>query len=311
MSNYVSWWSWHESLLPTAGIVLQVPTPAPDVGPDELVEFWPVLVRIGWFFAAFLAVVFISRIALQPAFARIISRRNRNNPTLQDALLLYFRLLIFLLAVLVGAGVAGYGQFLSDSALILSAIALAVGVAAQEVIGSLVSGMALVFDPEFNVGNYIEWSDGQGVVQSIALRVTRVETAGGELVTIPNTILTSNEIVRPFGRGNYRIVQTIGIGYDADLEEAMTQIENAAASVDGILSEPPPAVYIGEFGDDAVIVRIHYWVEDPNRREVVAIRSQYAQSVKEHLEDAEITFSPPSEHALEGHLEIDERSDSE
>lgn len=307
MSEHLSRRSWVGMSIPTAEIALQVPTPAPDVGPDELVEFWPVLVRIGWFLAAFLVVVFISRIALQPAFARVVRRRNRNNPTLQDALLLYFRLVISLIAVLVGAAVAGYGQFLSDSALILSAVALAIGVAAQEVIGSLVSGMALVSDPEFNVGDYIEWSDGQGVVQSIALRVTRVETRGGELVTIPNTILTSNEIVRPFGRGNYRIVQTIGLGYETNLDVAMTQLENAAASVDGILSEPSPAVYVDEFGDDAIIVQVHYWIQDPNRREVVSVRSRYAQSVKAHLEAAKITFSPPSEHALQGHLDIDER----
>jgi len=69
------------------------------------------------------------------------------------------------------------------------------------VIGSLVSGIALVLDPDFNVGDYIEWPNGEGVVQSIALRTTRVETQNGELVTIPNTILTNNEISRPFGRG--------------------------------------------------------------------------------------------------------------
>jgi len=101
----------------------------------------------------------------------------------------------------VGASVAGYGPVLGNSALLISAIALAIGVAAQEVIGSLVSGIALVLDPDFNVGDYIEWPNGEGVVQSIALRTTRVETQNGELVTIPNTILTNNEISRPFGRG--------------------------------------------------------------------------------------------------------------
>lgn len=308
ISEHVSCSSWVGPSFLATEIAFQVSTPAPDVGPDELVEFWPALVRMGWFFVAFVAVILISRIALQPAFTRLIRQRNRNNPTLRAALLLYFRLAILILAALVGAGVAGYGQILSDSALILSAVALAIGVAAQEVIGSLVSGMALVADPEFNVGDHIEWSDGQGVVQSISLRVTRVETANGELVTIPNTILTSNEITRSFGRGKYRIVQTIKLGYDADLEVAMTQLENAAASIDGIVSEPPPAVYIDEFGDDAVIVRIHYWVEDPTRREVVSVRSRYAQSAKEHLEGADITFSPPSEHALQGRLEIDERA---
>lgn len=282
-----------------------------DVGPGELVDFWPNAVRAGWFLGAFLVVVLVSRIAVQPAVVRIVRRRNRNNPTLQGAVVLYFRLASVLVAVLVGAGVAGYGRFLTNSALLISAVALAIGVAAQEVVGSLVSGVALVLDPEFNVGDHIEWPGGQGVVQAVALRVTRVETHGGELVTIPNTILTSQEITRPYGRGNYRVVQTVGLGYGTDLEEAMVQFEGAAADVDGVLADPPPEVYVDEFGDDAVEMRVHYWIEDPTRRDVFAVRSRYAQALKTRLDGAGLVFSPPSEHALQGRLEIDESSDGE
>jgi len=58
----------------------------------------------------------------------------------------------------------------------MSAIALAIGVVAQELIGSLFSGIVLVLDPEFNVGDHIEWPIGGGIVQLIALRTTCVET---------------------------------------------------------------------------------------------------------------------------------------
>lgn len=190
---------------------LHAAEPLSDIQPDGVINFWPVLVRLGWFLAGFLVVIVLSRLLLQPALGRIVRRRNHNNPTLHEALLRYFRLFALIVAILIGITVAGYGGVLGNSALVISAIALAIGVAAQEVIGSLVSGLALVLDPEFNVGDYIEWRNGAGVVQSVALRITRVKTRDGELVTIPNTVLTSSEITHPFDGEADRVVQTIEI----------------------------------------------------------------------------------------------------
>lgn len=289
----------------TAAIIIQG-IPGPGFGPEGLVAYWAVVIRAGWFLVGFLAVAFLSRVVFQPILARVIRRRNPNNPTLWGAILLYFQVFVLLVAILVGAGVAGYGGFLSDSALVISAVALAIGVAAQEVIGSLVSGVALVLDPEFNVGDYIKWTDGQGIVQSIALRVTRVETHDGELVTIPNTILTTQEVTRPYGRGSNRVVQELGLAYEDDVGQAMVLLEEVATTLDGILAEPPPVAYVDELGDDAVSVRVHYWIEDPNRRDILAIRSAYARATKQRLEDADITISPASERDLQGRIGIEE-----
>lgn len=297
---------WTGSLLPVVFfVVLQTATPTPGVGPDELTDYGLPIIRVGWFLAGFLATVLLSRLFAKPTLSRILHRRNRNNPTLREAMFLYFRVFTLVIAVFVGAGVAGYGGFLSNSALIISAVTLAVGVAAQEVIGSFVSGTALVFDPEFNVGDYIEWEDGEGTVQSITLRVTRVKTPNGELVTIPNTVLTSHPITRPFGQGNYRVVEQIGLAYEDEVDEAMAHLETAAVTLDDILAEPAPSVYIDEFGDDAVLVRVHYWIEDPHREDIFAVRSAYAEEVKTRLDAAGISISPPSEHDLQGRIEID------
>lgn len=293
-------------LPPAATVLLQVPTPGPDTGPEELVTYWPVLVRVGWFLVAFLVIVLLGRLFVQPLLVRLLRRRNRNNPTLQAAIVLYFRLVVVLIATLVGVTAAGYGGFLGDSALVFSALALAVGIAAQEVMGSLVSGVALVMDSEFNVGDYIEWDGGEGVVKSIALRVTRVETADGELVTIPNTILTSHEIIRPYGRGNHRIVHELGIAYDDDPSQALTHLEAVAAETDGVLAEPSPVAYLDELSDEAVTLRVYYWINDPTPREVFEVRSAYARAVKDRLESEGVTVSPAAEHELQGRLDITE-----
>jgi small-conductance mechanosensitive channel len=169
-------------MTPLATALLRTATPDAGMGPDELVDLLPDLVRAGWFLVGFL--------------------------------------LVLLVALFVGAGAAGFGQVLQNSALVIAAGTLAIGVAGQTVIGSLVSGLALVADPEFNVGNYIEWADREGEVRSITLRVTRVHTPDGELVTIPNTTLTSEAVARPYGRGRSRVVERIGIAYEDDVDDA-------------------------------------------------------------------------------------------
>jgi small-conductance mechanosensitive channel len=276
------------------------------VAPAELVELWPSFVRAGWMLAGFLFVALLGWYVVEPAISRTVRRRNRNNPTIQEAISRYVRLLVLVVAVLVGVGAGGYGAFLGDSALVVAAATLAVGVAAQTVIGSLVSGLVLVIDPEFNVGNYIEWSSGEGEVRSITLRVTRVHTPSGELVTIPNTTLTSETVSRPYGRGRIRAVERIGIAYEADVDEALAHLRAAATECDGVRDDPSPAVYVDEFGGDAVIVRVHYWVDDPRRRDPLAVESAYARAAKERLDRAGIAISPASKRELQGRIEVDD-----
>jgi small-conductance mechanosensitive channel len=284
--------------------LVQVPTDGPEPGPAELGTFWPLVVEVGWFLIGFLAVVLLGRQLLQPLLTRIIRPRNRNNPTLRAAIVRYFRLVLLVVGALVGVAVAGYGNVLSDSALLLSAVALALGIAAQEVIGSLVSGVALVLDPEFNVGDFIQWEGGEGVVRAIALRVTRVETVDGALVTIPNTILTSHELTRPYGRERHRVVQEFNVSYQDDPGVVMAHLEDVAAGIDEVLSAPSPASHVVELGDDAVAIRVFYWIEEPDRWDVLAIQSAYAIAAKERLEAEGITVSPPTEVRLEGGLAV-------
>lgn len=116
---------------------------------------------------------------------------------------------------LVGCSVVGFSDVVTDSTLVNAVVTLALGIAGQSAIGSLVSGAAPVVDPAFNVGNHIRWADGEGDVTSITLRVTRVKTTDGALVTIPTTTSTDEAIGRPFDGDIYRMTQHVTIATGA------------------------------------------------------------------------------------------------
>lgn len=281
-------------------------TPTPGVGVDELVGFWPPLVRGLWFLAGFLAVFFVGWFLLTPLLSRAIRRRNRNNPTLVEALDRYVRLAVTVVAMFAGVGVAGYGNVLAGSALVVAALTLALGVAGRTVIGSVVSGFALVVDPEFNVGDFIQWDDTAGTVQSITLRVTRIRTPSGELVTVPNETLTAESVRRPFGEGRYRIAEHVEVDYDDDTGAALDQLEAAARETESIAEAPSPQAYVTEFNADGIVLLVHYWIVDPTRTEIFSVRSAYMQAVKARFDDVDLTISPASQREIQGRIAIDD-----
>jgi small conductance mechanosensitive channel len=288
-------------------LVLQTATPTPTgVGPEGLAAYWPLVRRGVWFVAGFVAVTLVGWFVVEPLVSRFVRRRNSNNPTIQEAVSRYVRLIVLVVAFFAAAGTAGYGRFIGDSALVIAAGTLAVGVAGQTVIGSLVSGLVLVVDPEFNVGDYIQWANGEGTVQSITLRVTRVLTLDGERITVPNTVLTGQAVTKPYGRGRRRIVEHVGIAYEDDVSEALDHLTAATGAVEDIVAEPTPKAYVDEFGGDAVVLRVHYWIEDPRKRDIFGVRSAYARAVKRRLDEAGITISPASKRELLGRIEVDD-----
>jgi len=287
-----------------------VPTVAqltpPGIGPADAVDALPSLVRAGWFVVGVGLTVLLGWVLVEPLLSRAVRRRNPNNPTLVEAVRRYVRLLVAVVAVVVGTAAAGYTGLVGGSALVVAALTLAVGVAGQTVVGSLVSGVALVSDPEFNVGNYVEWSGGEGEVRSITLRVTRVHTPDGSLVTVPNTKLTSDEVSRPYGRGRTRVVERVGIGYDDDVEVALDALRGAAAGLDAVRDDPSPEAFVDELSGDAVVVRAHYWIDDPRGKSIFAVRSAYARALIERLDRAGVTVNPATKRDLRGRVELAE-----
>lgn len=71
-------------------------------------------------------------------------------------------------------------------------------------------------------------------------------------------------------------------------------------------SAPTPKAYVDDFGSDAVVLRIHYWIADPRRRDIFAVRSAYARRIKPRLEAAGVTVSPASKRGLQGRIGVDD-----
>ncbi|WP_439027294.1 mechanosensitive ion channel family protein [Haloarchaeobius sp. DT45] len=268
-----------------------------------------VLLTIGKFLLGFLAVYLVGKYLAVPAVSRIVRSRNRNNPTLHQTIGRYVWVVIIAIAVVAALAAAGYSAWLTSSAIVLAAMTLAIGVAGQQVVGAIISGLFLVADPYFNVGDWISWDGHEGVVESITLRTTRIRTVRNEVITVPNTELTANAIVRPYGREQFRITEHVNVSYDDDVDEAMRHLREAASADRAVLLDPAPVAYLVAFGDDAVRLMVQYWLAADTRRNILSIRSNFARRLKRRFEQSGITLSPAAKRELFGELSVEQQAE--
>ena len=270
-----------------------------------LAEYRDPLETLGRGLAAFVVVWFGGWWVALPGLDRVVARRNPNNPTLKRAVRRYLRGAFLVVAAVAAVVAAGYGAILLGSAVLVAAVTVVVGVAGRDAIGNLVSGVFLVADPDFNVDDWIAWPGGEGVVESMGFRVTRVRTQNNEVVVVPNTTLATGEVTRPYGRDDFRVTVELGVDFDEDLDAVIEALREEAVSVGGVVEDPRPTVRAVGFDPNSVRLRAELWVRDPERVDVVRIRSTFIERIVDRFDEMGVSISPASKHELSGGLRVD------
>lgn len=99
---------------------------------------------------------------------------------------------------------------------------LAVAMAAKDTLGNLISGVTLIMDRPYDIGEWISCSGVEGEVEELSFRSTRIRTATKEIVVVPNSILAANPISNYSRRGLRRLRFILGITYDATPDQLKT-----------------------------------------------------------------------------------------
>ena len=254
------------------------------------------------FVAGFLAVLLLGKYAVIPGLRRVVRSRGFDEAVVSLGTNV-LNAVVWVAAIAVGFAVAGYGGFLSAFAVFGGAIALAVGFAAQDLLGNFVAGVFILKDKPFEVGDWIEWDGNSGRVEDIDLRVSRVRTFDNERITVPNGDLANNAVTNPVAYETLRQKFVFGIGYDDDIAQATDIIVEKAEAHEDILDDPGVSVRLVELGDSAVGLQSRWWIADPDRGDFVRVRSEYVTAVKEAFDDAGIDM-PYVHRQLTGSVEV-------
>jgi small-conductance mechanosensitive channel len=145
-------------------------------------------------------------------------------------------------------------------------VGLAISFAAKDTLSNLFAGISIVMDAPYKTGDFIILDTGErGMVTMIGLRSTRILTRDDIEITIPNGVIGNSKIVNEAGGPSpkHRIRLSVGVAYGSDIDHVIATLQEVAASVDGISSTPEPRVRFRQFGDWALNLELHCWIDRP------------------------------------------------
>jgi small-conductance mechanosensitive channel len=141
---------------------------------------------------------------------------------------------------------------------------LALSLAAQDTLSNVISGIMIMLDRPFRVGDRIEvkglgtWGD----VVDIGLRSTRIRTRDNRLVIVPNNTISTDQIVNyTYPDPRYRIQIEIGIAYGQDIEKVRKVLVDTVSKVEGVLPDKPVDALYERMGDSAMTFRVRWWID--------------------------------------------------
>lgn len=173
----------------------------------------------------------------------------------------------------------------------LSIAGIAVGFAARDSIENFISGVTILIDQPFRVGDYIEIDDEYGQVDEITLRSTRIRTVRNEIMVLPNSEMISQRVINHTKRNVLRIDISFGIAYKEYPDEARDVLLPLVDGDDRILSSPSPSVVVTEMSDSSVDMILRFYISDPSKE--VPVRWEYTEKVREALREADIEIPFP------------------
>ncbi|MBS3815413.1 MAG: mechanosensitive ion channel family protein [Hadesarchaea archaeon] len=176
---------------------------------------------------------------------------------------------------------------------------IVIGLAAQETLGNVISGILLMFSRPFEIGDWIEISDYSGIVDDISVVNTRIETFDGEVVSIPNRIMSSSEINNKSRIGELRVKKTIGIDYESDSKRAREISEEVMNEQEEILDNPAPKATVVELADSSVNIEILFWIDNPAPGKRRRILSEIIPTIKKKFEAEDIGIPFPHRELIQ------------
>lgn len=196
---------------------------------------------------------------------------------------------------------------LTAFAFVSGAIAIGFGFGAQNIINNFISGWILMWERPIRIGDFLEVEGtSRGTVETINTRSTRIKRVDGVRMLIPNSKLLENTVV------NWTLIDKlmrtsvrIGVAYGSPARNTSELLLQAVNEQTDVLQEPPPVVIFDDFGDNALMFEVYFWVDTSVAKDMRVVRSNIRFRIDELFEENSIVIAFPQRDVhLDGSLVV-------
>ncbi len=143
----------------------------------------------------------------------------------------------------------------------LGIVGFTIGFALQDVMKNFASGIILLLQQPFHVGESIELAGFEGTVLAIDLRATEIRAADGRIVILPNASVLANPIVNYARAQQRRVDLSLSLSHGTDPGIARQIILEAIEETEGFVGKPQPVIVFDNLTSSAFILTVNFWID--------------------------------------------------
>ncbi len=201
----------------------------------------------------------------------------------------YFSLLLVVLFALRMLNVP-----LAAFAFLGGAIAIGLGFGAQNLVNNFISGFIIMAERPIKIGDIVEVEGNFAVVEEIGARCTRIRTGANVQILVPNSSFLEKNIINwTLSDQRIRTSVVVGVVYGSPVREVERLLIQAAREHQRILGTAEPFVLFTDFGDNALIFELFFWIRMTRLLERRRIESDIRFRVDELFREAGIVIAFP------------------
>ena len=145
-----------------------------------------------------------------------------------------------------------------------SVFSLGITLAAEDIIANLAGGLVIISAHPFDLGDVVEADGVVGTVKEMRLYHTKIQTADGLTVLLPNKALSGSKMINYTALGRRRVSIAITASYDAPTDAVKAACMDAIDATENVLQDPAPSVTLTNYGSSAIEYTILCWTESGN-----------------------------------------------
>ena len=166
-------------------------------------------------------------------------------------------------SVIVAGTISALQRFFNVTAFLtgLGILGFTIGFALQDIMKNFASGVILLLQQPFHVGETIGVKGFDGTVLAIDLRATEMRAADGRVVILPNAEVLANLIIN-FSRANHRRVDfNLNLSHNCDPRTVRKIVLDAMERVEGYVDTPAPVIVFDSITDHALELNANFWID--------------------------------------------------